>query len=122
MPALAWMAVIFVMSSRSSVPQSPVVPSALFAAVGHLFAYALLAVLLARALEYDIESIVRRYGLAWLLSVAYGASDEFHQSFVPGRQSTVADVAIDAVGAAIGLLLMFAYLRLMLRRKEDART
>jgi VanZ family protein len=122
MPALAWMAVIFVMSSRSSVPQSPVVPSALFAAAGHLFAYALLAVLLARALEYDIESIVRRYGLAWLLSVAYGASDEFHQSFVPGRQSTVADVAIDAVGAAIGLFLMFACLRLKLRRQEDART
>jgi VanZ family protein len=106
------MAVIFAMSSRSSVPQSPLIPSEASAALGHLFAYAILAILLVRGLEHDIQSAFRRYGLAWLVSVLYGVSDEFHQSFVPGRHPSVADVAIDAAGAALGLALMFAWLRL----------
>jgi VanZ family protein len=32
----------------------------------------------------------------------WGASDEFHQSFVPGRDSSVADLGADAVGGALG--------------------
>jgi VanZ family protein len=38
------------------------------------------------------------------LTVLFGASDELHQAFVPGRQSTLIDVGIDAVGAFLGLL------------------
>jgi VanZ family protein len=37
-----------------------------------------------------------------LIATAYGAIDEFHQSFVPGRSSTVADGIADAAGAALG--------------------
>ena len=37
--------------------------------------------------------------LALLLAVAFAASDEYHQSFVPGRHGTVVDVLIDSVGA-----------------------
>jgi VanZ family protein len=114
------MAVIFVMSSRSTVPQSPGIPSELTAAAGHLIAYAILAVLLARALEHHILSTARRFGSAWLLSVMYGVTDEIHQSFVPGRNPTVADVAIDAAGAAIGLSLMYAFLKIRKRRQVTA--
>jgi len=34
-----------------------------------------------------------------------GTIDEIHQSFVPGRQSDVADVVKDAGGACLGALL-----------------
>jgi hypothetical protein len=42
---------------------------------------------------------------AWGISAAYGASDELHQLFVPGRFCDPADLAADAFGAAAGALI-----------------
>jgi VanZ family protein len=39
----------------------------------------------------------------WIVVVAYGISDEWHQSFVPGRSADVADVVADSVGGALGV-------------------
>lgn len=44
--------------------------------------------------------------LAWAFCVLYAASDEFHQSQVPGRTAKYTDIIIDAVGAAIGIWWM----------------
>jgi VanZ family protein len=40
---------------------------------------------------------------AWLAVVAFGISDEWHQSFVPGRSADVLDVLADAAGGALGV-------------------
>jgi len=66
----------------------------------HLCEYALLGLLLLL--------LCRSYGLCgkWLpilIAVAYAASDEWHQSFVPGRLGTPVDVLIDAIGAFGGV-------------------
>ena len=45
--------------------------------------------------------------LALFLAIAYALSDEWHQSFVPGRSATLSDVMVDASGALIGLLLIW---------------
>lgn len=45
---------------------------------------------------------------AWLIAAAYGVVDELHQSYVPGRVCSVADLASDAVGAALVILLLRA--------------
>ena len=45
----------------------------------------------------------------------YGISDEWHQSFVPGRETDVLDWLADTIGAILGLVaiqLYFARLRL----------
>lgn len=39
---------------------------------------------------------------AVVLAVLLGIADEFHQSFIPGREATVQDVMADAVGAVAG--------------------
>ena len=47
--------------------------------------------------------------LAVLLTVAYGLTDEVHQSFVPGRTPELRDLAADALGAAAGAGLVWAW-------------
>jgi VanZ family protein len=42
---------------------------------------------------------------AWLAGVAYAASDEFHQHFVAGRNGNLIDLAIDAIGALLGVVV-----------------
>ena len=67
---------------------------------GHMTGYGLLALSFWHALEWRRD---RRW-LAWLLAVLYAATDEFHQSFVPGRNPSVWDVAaFDNVGALVAL-------------------
>jgi VanZ family protein len=43
---------------------------------------------------------------AWLLALSYGAVDELHQSYVPGRVCSVFDLASDALGAALAVALL----------------
>ncbi|HEB54007.1 MAG TPA: hypothetical protein ENI87_12200 [bacterium] len=43
---------------------------------------------------------------AWLVAGLYGIVDEVHQSFVPGRDCSVADALSDAAGAALAVLLL----------------
>jgi VanZ family protein len=50
--------------------------------------------------------------LAWGLCILYAITDEYHQSFVPGRSPRGMDVGIDALGAVLGLLPAFIRPRL----------
>lgn len=43
---------------------------------------------------------------AFGIAVAYGAIDEYHQTFVAGRSGSPADVAIDACGAGVAAWLI----------------
>ena len=49
----------------------------------------------------------------------YGATDEIHQYFVPGRFSTALDVLIDTGGAIVGILLLWLILKLSHRKKRN---
>lgn len=46
-----------------------------------------------------------------LFCLLYGISDEYHQSFIPGRESSMGDVAADTVGAIILVLGWLLYFR-----------
>jgi VanZ family protein len=43
--------------------------------------------------------------LVVLFCLLYGISDEFHQSFVPGRMPSVLDLTADTIGAAVAAVL-----------------
>ena len=99
--ALVWMATIFILSHQPSLPT----PS-LFEHQDKLFhggAYGLLGLLLAGAL-FDPGHPGRTLFIVWLLGSLYGLSDEFHQSFIPGRQMDLLDVAADSAGTLLGAL------------------
>lgn len=60
--------------------------------------------------EYAVlAALLRRGGLALaagvLAAVLYGATDELHQAFVPGRDAAVLDLVFDLVGALLGALV-----------------
>lgn len=81
--------------------------------IAHLTEYALLGVLLWRALRpvrlgERPEWSWRVARLVLMIAAVYAASDEIHQSFVPTRQGSPIDVLIDTTGAAVGLLLVRA--------------
>lgn len=101
---IAWMALIFTLSAQSNLPDlTPGMPN-LQDVVGHLTVYAVLAMLWFWALA----SIGVRHAALWagVISFLYGMSDEYHQSFVPGRTMTLADLGVDLVAILIALLLL----------------
>ena len=59
---------------------------------------------------------------AFVIAVLYGVSDEFHQSFVPGRTPDAADVLADAVGAALALTAAWGWAILLGRRSSMPRS
>ncbi len=113
------MAAIFV---ASSIPNIGELPGGVSPDFGHFVGYVLLGSLLARALaDARAEQLTTPVaGLAWIGSAIYGASDEFHQSFVPGRTPDVNDWLVDIAGAAVAVIgsrLLAAWL--VARRKQS---
>lgn len=102
-PAVVMMALIFAASGTpgDELPKFGVWD--IFAKKGsHMIGYALLAVSYLRGLTSGRSVNRRMLLLAIILSGLYAASDEFHQSFTPGRTPSPADVGIDMIGAALG--------------------
>lgn len=101
-PVLAYAGLLFFLSSRS---QLPTIAISHVDKVEHFTAYGIFCALTLRAL----------YGYGWRGAVAvvaavaitslFGASDEFHQSFVPGRDTDVFDWVADTLGATAGALV-----------------
>ncbi len=106
LPAVCWAVLIFVMSAQSELPglRSSLL-DLLLKKGSHFAEYFVLAVLLHHALGPRFPWGARaRYVVAWSIAVLYAATDEFHQSFVPGRTPSHLDVMIDASGAILGLV------------------
>jgi VanZ family protein len=103
LPPLVYMAVIFCFSSEPNpLPELTVV---VWDKAAHAGEFAGLALLLARAISGEQFSIVASLALAAFLTSAYGATDEFHQLFTPGRDSNVLDWTADTVGSAMGVAI-----------------
>ena len=133
LPVMMWMALIFSASAdshsyeRSSLfvepflhwlfPQMPEVQVKVIHLIirkcAHLTEYAVLALLLWRALRQPVRHDPRPW--SWplmlrtvLLAALYAGTDEFHQVFVPSREARIHDVVIDACGATCALLVLWA--------------
>jgi VanZ family protein len=97
LPVVAWAAVIFAFSSVPDLGTGLGGWDLVLRKLAHAAEYAVLGLLLARA--------VRNASLAVALGVLYAISDEVHQSFVAGRQGSPLDVLVDAVGVTVGVLV-----------------
>ncbi len=95
-PVVLWAAVIFAVSSVPSLSTELGVWDLVLRKLAHVAEYAVLGLLLARAVP-ELPALG--------LGVLYAVSDEVHQSFVEGRRGAPEDVAIDAVGVLLGILV-----------------
>jgi VanZ family protein len=111
LPALAWMGLIFYLSDQPRLPEVPTLTGDLTSILGHFCAYFGLAVLLWWALVPFGLSARQRVLLALAGAVLYGVTDEWHQSFVPGRTPDVKDILVDAIGATVGLIIVTSIAR-----------
>ena len=101
LPVFLWAGVIFALSS---IQQITVAEFFIwdFAAkkVAHLTEYAVLYALFLRATE-------KNWVLSFVMTMVYAASDEIHQSYVPGRTAAVYDLAFDFSGASISAYIIW---------------
>ena len=75
---------------------------------GHVAEYGILAALLFRAFRGERAGWSARWSLAAVvLAALIGASDEWHQSFVPSRTASAWDALIDTIGATVAQVLFF---------------
>src|SRR4051812_9232106 len=111
------MVLIFRLSSESH--PLPHVTAVVWDKLLHSVEYAALGLLLCRALLGEGLSVVRAVVFAVVVTSAYGASDEWHQAFVPERSSDVKDWVTDNIGATLGASMYAAALgRRTSRRRE----
>ena len=118
-PPIFYMGFIFF---ASSVPGDELPSWGFWDKAEHLLAYSVLGVLfLIPTAEARLALVTPRTGaLAVVLATLYGAFDEIHQSFTPGRSPDIHDLFADFLGATAGvlvvLLLRFVVTRLTVRR------
>jgi VanZ family protein len=109
LPAVLWATVIFLLSSMSY-PPTPGPDFPWKDKVGHWMIYCTLGWLVARALRRAHNlTLPKTFVLAILIGSAYGASDEFHQRFVPHRSCELFDWVADTLGGIAGAAVFYAY-------------
>jgi VanZ family protein len=144
-PAIVWMALIFIGStdvlsaehtSRFVVPFLRWIDPQISVAtldviqfgirkVGHLAEYAILSALLWHGLRRGTSWRMRMsilFMAVWFACAVFAASDEFHQSFVPSRTASPEDVLVDICGALIGLLIALGWSQRANRKSAIAKS
>ncbi len=122
-PPLLYMALIFAISSM----QQPPLPTPEFKWLSidklyHFIEFGILSVLLTIAFV-NVPPKWLPEGWIWvvaaLISILYGASDELHQMFVPGRFATYSDWISDVIGSIAGVLGVYFYYRRQNKKRSD---
>lgn len=117
LPVALYMAAIFYVSS---LPQPLVPPGG--DKPWHVLGYLGLGVVTVRAVAGGLSAAIdwRVAALATAIAIGYGATDELHQAFVPGRSARLADVVADAIGVMSGIGLCWMWGRAWTRHKAQS--
>jgi VanZ family protein len=124
LPATLWAAALFLLSAQREVPGASWLP--INDKVAHLLAYTVLGATLAwggrrtrahagqRTPARTSTPLARALAsppVLVMLGALFAASDEWHQSFVPGRDPSVWDFTADVLGIVVGMWVVRALTR-----------
>jgi len=118
-PAIAWAVLLFVLSSIPDLA-FPVQVFSWDDKIHHAAAYTPLGFLLLRAIAGKERCGQKDLWLAIVIGALYGASDEIHQHFVPGRVMDWTDAAADSVGVMFGSWIFYKWRRYRFARQQQA--
>jgi len=81
----------------------------------HILLYFGFGILLFLTLKSMDRPVIKALALAFFIGILYGATDEFHQSFVPGRSANIMDFVADITGLlfAMSIFIIFYFIKLM---------
>ncbi len=111
LPALLWALLIFFQSANPSPPGAGLAPDYLL----HFAAFGILGSFLALGFAGGIKGLYSgsfnrlQAVFSVMLALLYGLTDEFHQSFVPGRNPSWTDVAADFLGALVFVTVLLIW-------------
>lgn len=110
LPVFLWAGIIFILSSIPNL-KSGLDQDFTLRKIAHILEYSILTFLLFRAfysetdwlkpIKQEKRIFTRNFLLSIIIAFLYALSDEYHQTFVFGRQGTLKDVAIDSIGILI---------------------
>jgi len=115
LPPLLTLALMALIATLSLTPDTPrpgddafawlvhVTPTALQKSM-HIVSYGTLAAVLAWSLR-PIDSTIARLAVAFVIAAGFGALMEWLQLSIPGRFSSIYDIMLNAIGAAVGLAI-----------------
>jgi VanZ family protein len=104
LPPVALMGLVFFLSAQPDLSSGLGPWDVLLRKIAHATVYAVLTLLWWRGLRETAGPGHRPVAAAWLIAIAYSATDEWHQTFVSGRHGSPLDVLIDAGGASAAAL------------------
>jgi VanZ family protein len=108
--ALGWMALIFFLSSKSSLPVPSLFP--LQDKIEHGIVFGILGLFFHRSFKPPwAPPVLNRVLVITAMVAAYGAFDEFHQSFVPARDASLSDLAADTMGGLVSAIICSVHTR-----------
>lgn len=104
-PLLLWMVIIFLLSNRQKVAFTDNYPISfsVFKSL-HMIEYGILFLLWLRF--FHLINFKYQYLPALLLTFLYGLSDEYHQSFILGREGKLLDACVDGFGGIVAWYLI----------------
>lgn len=113
-PAILYSGIIFCVSSIANVTTP--LPEVQFDKILHILVYSPFGFLVARGINGSWPDISPKslWILVVLAAFLYGLSDEYHQTFVPGRNFGTYDLLADTIGGTIG-----GYIFLLYRKNND---
>ncbi|MBI3972633.1 MAG: VanZ family protein [Chloroflexi bacterium] len=112
LPVVAWMGLITYWSGQSTLPIDQPWLARLLRGQQHPLAHAAAFAILAVLVRWAVDRTPGATLSAFLFASAFGAVDEWHQSFTPRRQPDIKDLFVDALAAAVAVMIADACLQI----------
>ena len=120
LPAILYMVLIYYVSSLRQI-SPPSIGFSMEDKFYHFAEYAVLSFFLYYALRYYRRASIRNkiHIIAAIAACIFAGTDELHQYFVPGRESTIGDLTADWLGAIVTQAVIWYYLKIRRQKSID---